>query len=87
MPPTPWAPLPGPAAGWRSSGTAALVTSDTPARASCVSPQGFTAEEAMTMLREALTLFLEGCREERLMDRVLKESGLEVLNRAGDPAQ
>ncbi|MXX62093.1 MAG: type II toxin-antitoxin system HicB family antitoxin [Holophagales bacterium] len=51
-----------------------------------VASQGSTAEEAMTMLREALALFIEGCCEQGIMDRVLKESGLEVPRRAGDPA-
>ncbi len=52
-----------------------------------VASQGSTAEEAMTMLQEALALFIEGCCEQGIMDRVLEESGLEVLNRAGDPAR
>ena len=43
-----------------------------------VASQGSTAEEAMAMLREALALFIEGCCEEGIMDRVLEESGLEV---------
>ena len=30
------------------------------------------------MLQEAMALFIEGCCEEGIMDRVLEESGLEV---------
>ncbi len=30
------------------------------------------------MLREALAVFFEGCREEGILDRVLEESGLDV---------
>ena len=43
-----------------------------------VASQGATVEEALAMLREALVLFIEGCCEEGIMDRVLQESGLEV---------
>lgn len=43
-----------------------------------VASQGSTAEEAMAMLREALVVFFEGCREEGILDRVLEESGLDV---------
>ncbi len=43
-----------------------------------VASQGSTPEEAMAMLQEAMALFIEGCCEEGIMDRVLDESGLEV---------
>ena len=52
-----------------------------------VASQGSTVEEAMAMLQEALALFIEGCCEQGILDRVLKESGLEVPRRAGDPAR
>ncbi len=38
--------------------------------------QGSTPEEAVAMLQEAMALFIEGCCEEGILDRVLKESGL-----------
>ena len=47
-----------------------------------VASQGSTPEEAMAMLQEAMTLFIEGCCEEGIMGSVLEESGLELLVRA-----
>ena len=41
-----------------------------------VASQGSTPEEAWTMLQEATALFIEGWREEGIMDRVLEETGL-----------
>ncbi|MCY3972100.1 MAG: type II toxin-antitoxin system HicB family antitoxin [Acidobacteria bacterium] len=41
-----------------------------------VASQGSTAEEAMVMLQEALALFIDGCREEGIVNRVLEESGV-----------
>ena len=41
-----------------------------------VASQGSTAEEATAMLQEALALFIEGCSEEEILERVLEESGL-----------
>ncbi len=43
-----------------------------------VASQGSTPREALAMLQEAMALFIEGCCEEGIMDRVLEESGLEV---------
>ena len=43
-----------------------------------VASQGSTAGEAMAMLQEAVALFIEGCCEEGILDRVLEGSGLEV---------
>ena len=39
------------------------------------------------MLQEAMALFIEGCCEEGIMDRVLDESGLELLVRADAPVR
>ena len=50
-----------------------------------VASQGSTVEEAMAMLQEALNLFIEGCCEEGILDRVLEESGL-TLAQAGRQA-
>ena len=41
-----------------------------------VASQGSTPEEAMAMLQEAMALFIEGCCEDGILDRVLEESGL-----------
>ena len=43
-----------------------------------VASQGATPREALAMLQEAMALFIEGCCEEGIMDRVLEENGLEV---------
>ena len=39
-----------------------------------VASQGSTAAEATVMLREALALFLEGCREEGILESVLRRA-------------
>ena len=43
-----------------------------------VASQGSNPREALAMLQEAMALFIEGCCEEGILDRVLKESGLEA---------
>lgn len=48
-----------------------------------VASQGSSAAEAIAMLREALALFIEGCCEQGILDRVLAESGLETAGREG----